>query len=114
MEKVKIRELEVGAILATDVKDMSGRLLLSAGSEIAEKHLNIFKIWGVIEVEITSSGELVQSQADVDLSDVDPEILKQVEQNLDKLFLHNDRSHPVMQELISYVKEVKLRKLIAS
>jgi hypothetical protein len=44
---LSISQLKPGMILATDVTDTNGRLLLSKGQSIAPKHMNIFKMWGV-------------------------------------------------------------------
>jgi hypothetical protein len=52
---LSISQLKPGMILATDVTDTAGRLLLSKGQPIAPKHLNIFKMWGVPEVQVKNT-----------------------------------------------------------
>ena len=44
---VALEALGEGRVLAADVHDINGRLLLSKGQVIAAKHLRVLKIWGV-------------------------------------------------------------------
>ena len=59
MPFLAIDQLKPGMVLAVDVMDTNGRLLLSEGQSIAPKHMNIFKMWGVPEVQVqhTEGGE---------------------------------------------------------
>src|SRR6185369_10254927 len=54
--KVAIENIETGMVLASDVLDRSGRMLLGAGAELTHKHLVIFRTWGVLEADIAGQG----------------------------------------------------------
>ena len=56
MSHISIDQLKPGMVLATDVTDTNGRLLLSKEQSIAHKHLTIFKMWGVPEVQVHQLG----------------------------------------------------------
>ena len=77
MGKVNLDDIKPGMKLERDVQERSGRVLLRAGTEITERHLNIFRTWGVAEADIESmSREEAAAQATRDL---DPEVLKAAE-----------------------------------
>ncbi|MEQ8160098.1 MAG: hypothetical protein ABRQ33_02835, partial [Smithellaceae bacterium] len=49
---LNIKNLQAGMILAEDLADATGRLLIAKGTVLTEKHLKICKIWGVVEARI--------------------------------------------------------------
>lgn len=99
MALVQIDNLAPGMVLKKDVTDRSGRLLLPEGVLLEEKHFVIFRMWGVLELEITDDSEpepVAVPQGDV----IDPEILAQASDELLGIFAHNDLEHPAIRELI--------------
>ncbi len=98
MGMLPIDNLQVGMVLASDVQDRTGRMLLGAGAELTQKHLTIFRTWGVAEVDI----------AGVDYSDdepplpaeVDPAALAAAEEALMPLFCYSGTDHPALRELL--------------
>lgn len=98
MGKVAIENIDTGMVLASDVHDRSGRMLLGAGAELTQKLLVIFRTWGVLEVDIAGQGS--DDAADQIPADVDPLELADAEQALTPLFLHANRNHPVITELM--------------
>lgn len=108
MTTIKLKHIELGAILSDDAKDVNGRMLLSAGSEIQEKHLKIFKTWGVTEVSIIGDDPL-EGEVEIELFNVEPELLEQIEQDIDQSFILSNKEHPVNRELRDYmiIKKVK-------
>lgn len=98
MGKVAIENIETGMVLASDVHDRAGRMLLGAGAELTQKHLVIFRTWGVLEADIEGHGS--DDSADQIPSDVDPLELAAAEQELAPLFKHTNRSHPAIIELM--------------
>lgn len=90
-----IDQLKPGMILATDVTDMSGRLLLSKGQAIDAKHLNIFKMWGVPEVQVQQD----QESGPEDAPAMDPEAMRRTAEQLKSAFSGNDLSHPAVAEI---------------
>ncbi|SNB45135.1 hypothetical protein [Geobacter sp. DSM 9736] len=97
MGKVLLDNLKAGMVLASDVHDRTGRLLLGAGSELSEKHLHIFRTWGVAEVEIT--GVDTADSTSILPSDVTQEELEAAERELAPLF-RLAGGHPAMRELL--------------
>lgn len=98
MGKVAIENIETGMLLASDVYDRSGRMLLGAGAELTQKHLVIFRTWGVLEADIVGQGN--HDAADQIPSDVDPLELAAAEQALAPLFRHTNLNYPAMIELM--------------
>lgn len=98
MGKVAIENIEAGMVLAGDVHVRSGRMLLGAGAELTQKHLVIFRAWGVLEADIAGQGS--DEAADQIPSDVDPLELAAAEAALAPLFRHTNRSHPALIELM--------------
>jgi HD-like signal output (HDOD) protein len=52
MGKLNVDDLKEGMVLAADVCGRDGRTLLGAGAALQERHLRIFKAWGVTEADI--------------------------------------------------------------
>ena len=97
MGKVAIENIETGMILASDVHDRSGRMLLGAGAELTQKHLVIFRTWGVLEADIAGQGDEAFDQLP---ADVDPLELAAAELALAPLFRHTNQNHPAISELM--------------
>lgn len=106
MAVVHIDNLAPGMVLSRDVCDRSGRMLLPAGAELAEKHFSIFRMWGVLEIEVAGAApaEDVDSQpgsAEV----IDPERLAAAREDVERVFVYNDPEHPAIRELMRICTE---------
>jgi hypothetical protein len=55
--RVKLADIVPGMILTKPATNHQGQVLLPAGAEIAEKHLRIFKTWGIREIEVDAPDE---------------------------------------------------------
>lgn len=98
MGLTQIDNLEVGMTLAKDIRDHAGRLLLGAGAELSQKHLTIFRTWGVMEVDIVGSEDVDQN---IHLpTEITHEQLDAAMTALAPLFRNSDPEHPVMRELL--------------
>jgi hypothetical protein len=98
MGTLNLEDIRPGMILASDAKNLAGRVLLTAGNEITEKHLRVFKIWGVSQVEIRGIDEedvFVRAGAEVDAA-----VLKQADEATQELFALTDNGHPAISELM--------------
>ena len=87
--------LKEGMILADDVKDMKGKLLLAKGQELEAKHIRIFKIWGVTEVNVVGNDGSEEAPG----SDVSPELIEKIKEKTKPLFCHVDIDHPAIEEI---------------
>lgn len=106
MGKVTIENIETGMVLASDVHDRSGRMLLGAGAELTQKHLVIFRTWGVLDADIVGLGN--DDAADAIPADIDPLELAAAEQAIAVLFRYTNQNHPAILELM---KLAALRKV---
>lgn len=107
MGKIDLDELKPGMILSVDVALSSIGLLLAAGEEVTEKHINIFRKWGVPQVEVKGvTQEKIQVQQ---MEQCDPEILQKAERKVSDLFCQSDLENPFIHEL----KRLCLLRLVA-
>jgi hypothetical protein len=90
MAKLNLEDVQPGMVLEKDVEERSGQVLLRAGSEITDRHLNILRSWGVTEPDIQNvTQEQVNAQV---MQQFDPKILKEVEERMEQVSLHANRS----------------------
>lgn len=88
-------KLKPGMILAEEVRDINGRLLLGKGKRIGRSHIRIFKIWGVTEVHVVGD---IGIKEEPELS-VDPELIEKTEEKTKPIFVHVDLDHPAIKEI---------------
>jgi hypothetical protein len=97
MPSISVDFLKPGMVLARDVRGNNGIVLLGAGAEITERHVQIFKSWGVADVEVKGPDqEALNTRM---LSRLDAASRERIDQELDRLFAHNDPYDPVIEEL---------------
>lgn len=96
-----LEEIRTGMILQKEVRDMSGRLLLGEGEEITDRHLRIFRAWGVAEVDIR---EPLVKPANVEAPT--PQTTPPDDPRLIELFRHADLTHPFMKQLYQFSQEI--------
>jgi hypothetical protein len=94
MASVSIDQTRAGMVLAADVVDRRGRLLIPAGRALSEKHVGALRMWGVDHVEI--QGEHVEEGP---ATTVAPEQLAQAEQEVGELFRNASGDHPFLSHL---------------
>jgi HD-like signal output (HDOD) protein len=95
MVAVQTHKLKPGQILAEEVRDINGRLLLAEGNKIGANHIRIFKIWGIPEVAVTGNAR----HREKDDPATNPELAEQVQENVKILFSHSDLEHPAVREI---------------
>ena len=98
MGKLAVDSLEAGMVLDQDVLDRTGRLLLGAGVVLNQKHMVIFRTWGIEAVSIAGV-EAADSFTPLP-EDVTQEQLAAAEESLKPLFVNAGLEHPVMQQLL--------------
>ncbi|HEX9078810.1 MAG TPA: hypothetical protein VF795_04410 [Desulfuromonadaceae bacterium] len=99
MAIIPIDSLSAGMLLKSDVCDRSGRLLLPAGGELTDRHLKIFRTWGVLEADI-EDGDALEAPQELAGADVDPVRLAAAEEEVRRRFRLNDPEHPAIRELM--------------
>ena len=95
MMVVATDKIKSGQILAEEVRDINGRLLLAKGHAIEERHVRIFKIWGIPEVNLVGADH---HEATSDPS-MDAAMLEQTKKNVETLLCHVDPAHPAIKEI---------------
>jgi hypothetical protein len=84
MISINIEDIEPGMVLGAEVKDRTGRVLLSKGTSITEKHLSIFKMWGVIDAVIENADrEKIEAKA---TAAIEPSDLLAAQAEMDSMF----------------------------
>lgn len=99
MALVAVDNLETGMVLARDVLDRNGRMLLGAGTELSQKHLVIFRTWGITEVQI-AGGDADEAATAPLPAEIDPAAVEAAQETLLPLFARAGTEHPVMRELL--------------
>jgi len=108
MAHISLKHVQPGMVLATDAVATGNRLLLRAGSEITEAHLQTLRMWAVTGVDIQGvSREDVVAQAAAPL---DASTRAALEAGLDTHFRFTDRAHPLIDELVYLARLRMLRQ----
>ncbi|HPL63057.1 MAG TPA: hypothetical protein PK587_04745 [Syntrophales bacterium] len=96
MGTINLDDIKPGMVLEKEVQGRDGRVLLGAGQAISDKHLRIFKMWGVTEASIMGvQREEIAAQT---ASRLDPASLRKAEHDLRTRFRNTDLSHPFLSE----------------
>lgn len=96
MASIPVEQAEVGMVLSAPVTDRRGRLLMPAGKELEEKHLEALPMWGVAVIDVEGDGP--DAPDDV-LEAIEPWAMAAASEEVDGWFVHTNVSHPVMREL---------------
>lgn len=97
MGVINIKNLKSDMVLAGDVNDCRGRLLICKGTVLTEKHLKICKMWGVVEADVNGvSPEEIYESA---VSSFDPANIATAGEIVQERFRHADMGHPAIREL---------------
>lgn len=91
MGVIRFNRIKPGMVLAGDVMDRMGRVILRAGLKLTELHLKTLKAWGITETDIQGEeNEKVEEKTEIPAA---------VEAQLKEAFRHTDQTHPAMKEL---------------
>jgi len=102
MGVINIADVRPDMVLAADVSDRHGHVLLKEGETITEKHLKIFKMWGVNDLDVRGVDQaVIEARA---AEEVDPALLEAAERVARERFRHADADDPVVRELIRLFK----------
>lgn len=92
---IHINKIEPGMVVADEVRDIHGRLLLGKGKTIQPDHFRVFKIWGITEIKVrTNSDDKEEAKLDFD-----PEQYEKIRESTQQVFRYNDLEHPAIQEI---------------
>ena len=92
MALIDVSQAEAGMVLAADILDKRGRILIPKGAELKEKHLGSLPAWGVTRIDV-EGGELDAP------TEIEPWALEAAQKEVEPLFSLTNRGHPAMQVL---------------
>jgi hypothetical protein len=105
MPIIDIQRAEPGVVLAADVKDRRGNILLRAGAELTEPHLRSLSMWGVRTLDIEA-----EEDARDPLADLDPDVLAEAEAEVAERFRPVEfNDHPFLDALLQCAVEQWIR-----
>ncbi len=102
MGTLRFNKVQPGMVLAGDVMDRTGRVILRAGVKLTALHLKTLKFWGVTEADIQG--------AENEKGEGKSEIPVAVEAGLKEAFRHTNQTHPAMKELFRLSSLYQLRQ----
>lgn len=94
---VPVDALVAGMQLAEDVHDAQGRLLMPRGTELTDRHLRAFQLWGIFGVRIR--GEEAEDTGSRPA--ISATILAEAEAQVRHRLRHNQLDHPLIAELLA-------------
>jgi hypothetical protein len=103
---VPVDDLAPEMVLAEDVRDQQGRLLIPAETALTDRHLRAFQLWGIASVRVKGAG--VEEVGPPPLS---PELLAEAEATMAVRLRHNDPAHPMIAELRRCCVQDEARRL---
>ncbi|NIQ01890.1 MAG: hypothetical protein GWM98_17050 [Nitrospinaceae bacterium] len=110
MQKLRLDQVKSGMLLAKDVVNFSGQVLLYKGSRIQPKDIKNFKAWGIPEVVVKSSAPDSSAPQANNKNQIDAKLLVEAQNEVADLFRYSNLSHPVMAELMRLSTLNKLRR----
>lgn len=57
MSTKNTNDLDAGLVLASDVRNLDGQVLFRKGLKIADRHIEILQMWGILAVEVEGGDE---------------------------------------------------------
>ncbi|MGH2518262.1 MAG: hypothetical protein ACRDF8_00540, partial [Chloroflexota bacterium] len=95
-----LRELKQGMRLVRGVVSPQGALLARPGEELTEKHLRLFKMWGVADAEIMDT-----TPREAEASDLKPRTFDSPGDEIDFIFDH-ELDDAVMYRIAGLAKDL--------
>jgi hypothetical protein len=105
-QAVGVDDLEVGMILAEDVHDQQGRLLMPSGTALTERHLRAFQMWGILTVKVRGAGE--EEAPELVIS---PETLAEADARVRERLRQHDLTSPVIAEILQFAVQREARRI---
>ncbi|EKD26984.1 MAG: hypothetical protein ACD_79C00945G0005 [uncultured bacterium] len=96
MKTIKIKQATPGMITSKPVITKSGMVLLSEGNTITEKHIDIFKKWGIQEITVDAPENTAFN--DSESRKINAKQLKDIESKLASRFIF-DEDNSVIKEI---------------
>lgn len=99
--------LKEGMEVETPIKNLQGQLLFGIGHVLLEKHINMMQAWGIPEADVK-----IEEDEDDEEAQRRQELFDKTEAEFKPLFKRSDAEHPVVQELLRFLTEQKVNKIL--
>ena len=91
---IDVSQAQAGMVLAADVVDKRGRLLIPAGKELSERYVGALSQWGIDRIEVEGDGP-----EGGDSGEIEPWAVERATAEIATLFSLVNRDHPMMAAL---------------
>ncbi len=103
-----VDDLVAGMVIAEEVRDQQGRLLMPAGTALTDRHLRAFSLWGIMTIRVRGEGGADAEEAPLELT---PEQVAEAEAIVRARFPVADLDHPFVAELLRLAALREARRL---
>jgi len=109
MGVLSVNDLKGGMVLAREVTNKHGNILLERGDVMDEKHIMLLKSWGVTEVDIEGvDREQVEKK---EMEELSPDLIATIEEELKGLF-PDFGDNSIMKELYRVIRKFKIKHAV--
>jgi len=110
MGVLHINDLKEGMVLAEDVKNRHGDVLLPEGRPLTAKDILILKTWGITEADVEGVDRDKVEKSEME--SLPPSVIASIEKEVSELFPEVN-NNPVMQEIYRIVRKSKLKQALS-
>ena len=108
MGVLNLNDIKEGMVLAADIKNKHGNILIKEGNTLTAKHVQLMKAWGVTEADVVGfDRDQVEKQ---EMHALSPDAIEAVEKELRAVFPPVDH-HPIMAEIYRIARKLRLRQV---
>jgi hypothetical protein len=104
---LNINELKEGMVLAADVKNKHGNIMIRQGMTLSEKHVMLLKAWGITEADVEGADR--DQLHEEEMRTVSPEVIETIEKNLREFFPPLE-GNEIMSEIYRIAKKLKIKQ----
>jgi len=109
MGLLSVNDLKDGMVLSTEVRNKHGNVLLRKGDKLCEKHIMLFKSWGITEADIEGIDKNQVEKKEKEALSTD--VMVSIEKELNDLF-PDFGDNPLMEEIYRVTKKFKMKKAL--
>ena len=110
MGVLHIHDIKEGMVLAGDITNRHGNVLLKQGRTLSAKDILILKTWGITEIDVAGVDRDKVDQREME--SLSPEVLEKIEGELAGLF-PEVADNLIMQELYRVARKFKLKDALS-
>lgn len=98
MNKIRTQNTKPGMRLATDVKNHHGVMILAKGCRLTKQHIDIFRMWGIVEIEVEDKPDATLTK---ETQPIDKVKYKKAREKAMKRYQLTNVDHPAMVEIFN-------------